>query len=231
MKEYAMKRLLSVVAALIGCAFLSATAFASNDKVMDSEITALAEHWAAVKYLSKDGEVGSSMAHVGDEAEGLVKKYPGRVEPMIWLGIVTSERASLTWGLEALNFATKARDILLQAEQIDPRALEAGAPTSLGVLYYRVPGFPVGWGDTGKARAYLREAVANAPNGRDAHYFYADFLYEQGEYREAEKVINRGLSLPAHPERPLWDKYFPAVMRELHDKIRDKLSSTVFPSL
>ena len=146
-------------------------------------------------------------------------------EPLIWDGIVTSERASLTWGFTALNLATKARDILISAERQDPKALDAGAPTSLGVLYYRVPGFPVGWGDTEKARHYLEEAVKNAPKGRDAHYFYADFLFEQREYKQAEAVVMRALSLPSHPERPIWDRYFPEVMAGLLEKIRGKMHS------
>ena len=91
---------------------------------------------------------------------------------------------------------------------MDPKALDGGAPTSLGVLYYRVPGFPLGWGDTDKARQFLEEAVKNAPGGRDAHYFYADFLFEQGDYKKAEQVLKTALALPHHPERPVWDCTF-----------------------
>lgn len=219
-----MRTFLAATLAVVGSLVLCGPSDAAGMTPMQSDINALAEHWASVKYLTKsDGDVKTKMDGVGEEADRLVSKYPGRVEPLIWKGIVTSERASLTWGLTALHLATEARDILIKAEQMDPKALDGGAPTSLGVLYYRVPGFPIGWGDTAKARAYLREAVANAPNGRDAHYFYADFLYEQGEYREAEKIINAGLRLPEHPERPLWNRYFPMVMRELRDKIRDKM--------
>ena len=166
---------------------------ASNDSKLDEDIRTLAESWADAKYLSKtDSERKEKMDKVGSQADGLVTRYPGRVEPLIWDGIVTSERASLTWGFTALKLATKARDILISAERQDPKALDAGAPTSLGVLYYRVPGFPVGWGDTEKARHYLEEAVRNAPNGRDAHYFYADFLFEQREYKQAEAVADEG---------------------------------------
>lgn len=218
-----MKNLIAGALALIAVFTQIPGANASNNPALDTEITALAKRWAAVKYLATDSNVGSKMATVGKDAEALVRKYPGRVEPLIWLGIITSERASLTWGLSALDLATKARDILVKAHRLDPVALDAGATTSLGVLYYRVPGFPLGWGDKDKARTLLKQAVTDAPNGRDAHYFYADFLYEQGEYREAEKVIKRGLTLPAHPERPLWDKKFPIVMRQLLNRIRSKM--------
>jgi tetratricopeptide (TPR) repeat protein len=198
---------------------------AANDK-LNTEILQIAEEWATVKYTTGDKDlIKEKMDALGAKADDLVKHYPGRVEALIWDGIITSERASLTWGLTALNLATRARDILTEAEKLNSKALDAGAPTSLGVLYYRVPGFPVGWGDNSKARAYLEEAVQNAPNGRDAHYFYADFLYEQGEYTKAAQVLKKALALPAHPERPVWDHYFPLVMQGLLTRVQDKMKS------
>ena len=199
---------------------------ASSDRALNADITNLAEEWARAKYLSNtDDERKEKMEPIGAEADALVKRYPGYVEALIWDGIITSERASLTWGISALTLATRARDILLEAEKMDPKALDAGAPTSLGVLYYRVPGFPIGWGDNEKARHYLEEAVHNAPNGRDAHYFYADFLYEQGQYKEAEAVLKQGLALPHHPERPVWDEHFPRVMEGLLERVHQKMRS------
>jgi hypothetical protein len=53
----------------------------------------------------------------------------------------------------------------------------------------------------------------------DANYFYADFLYEQHEYAEAVKVLKRALTLPAHPERPLWDQSRRQVIEELLAKM------------
>jgi Tetratricopeptide repeat len=199
---------------------------ASDNHALDADVVSLAEDWAKAKYLSKDdAERKEKMEVVGARADDLAKRYPGRAEALIWDGIVTSERASLTWGITALDLATHARDILLEAYKLDPKAFDAGAPTSLGVLYYRVPAFPFGWGDTKKARQYLEEAVKSAPNGRDAHYFYADFLYEQGEYKKAEQVLLTALKLPHHPERPVWDQYFPEVMEGLLERVRDKLKS------
>lgn len=190
---------------------------------MQADVLSIAQKWAQIKYLSKsNSERKRKMKSLAATADALAQRYPNRVDVLIWDGIVTSERASLTWGLGALHLANAARDILQKAYKMDPKALDAGATTSLGVLYYRVPGFPVGWGDKTKARALLQEAVRNAPNGRDAHYFYADFLYEQGKYHEAEKVVLRGLKLPDHPERPLWNRTFPTVMQGLLARIREK---------
>jgi tetratricopeptide (TPR) repeat protein len=220
-------RLLTLAAAILAL-FMSMAPItkASDNRAMDADILAVAEEWAKIKYLSKDdSERKEKMEALGAKADALVTKYPGRVEVLIWDGIVTSERASLTWGLTALSHANRARDLLTDAYKLDPAALDAGAPTSLGVLYYRVPGFPLGWGDSSKARLYLEEAVRNAPKGRDAHYFYADFLYEQGEYAKAEEVLKVALALPKHPERPVWDAYFPKVMEGLLEKVRAKMKS------
>jgi len=140
----------------------------------------------------------------------LMQKYPGRPEPVIWKGVLLSEGASMANEsnsmLTARSLAYEARDTLLQAEKIDPSALEAGAPTSLGVLYYRVPSFPIAFGDTDLARKYLEEAIRNAPNGMDANYFYGDFLYNQRDYAGAQRVWKHALALPPNTERPVWDK-------------------------
>ncbi len=220
-------RFIALAAAGIAMLISAAPAVqASDNRQMDADILVVAEEWAKIKYQSKDdSERKEKMETLAVKADALVTRYPGRPEALIWDGIVTSERASLTWGLTALNHASRARDLLLEAYKMDPKALDAGAPTSLGVLYYRVPGFPLGWGDSDKARAYLEEAVKNAPNGRDAHYFYADFLYEQGDYKKAEQVLKAGLALPKHPERPVWDSHFPKVMEGLLTKVQAKIKS------
>ena len=55
-------------------------------------------------------------------------------------------------GLGALSMVRKARDLLLDAEKIDPSTLQGSVYASLGSLYYQVPGWPVGFGDKKKER-------------------------------------------------------------------------------
>jgi Tfp pilus assembly protein PilF len=105
---------------------------------------------------------------------------------------------------QKLGFATAARDILQKAAKIDAKVLNGGVPMSLAVLYYRVPGFPIGFGSAAKARAYLDAALAQDPNGLDANYFYGDYLYTQGDYAGAKTYFERALRAPANPQRPLW---------------------------
>jgi Tfp pilus assembly protein PilF len=68
-------------------------------------------------------------------------------------------------------------------------------------LHYKVPGWPLGFGDKKKARAYLEKALQINPNGIDPNYFYADFLRERGEYEQAIQHYEKALAAPARPGR------------------------------
>src|ERR1700721_1236222 len=119
-----------------------------------------------------------------------------------------------------LEQAKRARDILEMVEKTHPATMDAGAPTTLGLLYDRVPPFPIGFGDKAKARYYLQEAVRNAPNGLDANYFYGDFLFRQDERAEAIKVLEHALTLPELSNRPIWDKSRRAEIRKILSQLQ-----------
>ncbi len=89
---------------------------------------------------------------------------------------------------------------------IDPQALQGSAYTSLGSLYYQVPGWPVGFGDDDKAEALFKQALAIAPDGIDANYFYGDYLLDQERYDEAVKVLEHAAAAAPRPGRELADQ-------------------------
>jgi tetratricopeptide (TPR) repeat protein len=181
----------------------------------DAEVHRLQSTWEAIKFGVPEGdEQTKQMNALGDDADAVAAKFPDRPEVLIWDGIITSERASLASAFSALGLAKRARDILQNAYEMAPAKLDAGATTSLGVLYYRVPGFPIGFGDKAKARQLLEQATKLAPAGLDAWYFYGDFLYEQKEYSKADEVFHHALSIPPHPDRPVWDKNRRLVIEE-----------------
>lgn len=192
-------------------------------ETLSPDVRRLQTKWEAIKFGVPEGdEQTKQMNALGEEADAVAAHYPAMPEALIWDGIITSERASMASAFSALGLAKRARDILDQAYNIDPAKLDAGAPTSLGVLYYRVPGFPVGFGDKAKARQLLEQAVKLAPNGLDAWYFYGDFLYTQNEYAKAVEVFQHALKIPQHPDRPLWDKNRRLVIEELLAKIQER---------
>jgi len=212
-------KLLRVLTGVAFCFVTGGTALASNNKAMDVDIHAIELRWEHIKF-DEDGSP-DQFDHIdalAKSAAALVERYPDRVEPLIWEGIVTSEEAGMAGSMSALGYAKTAKAVLEQAYQKDPTALHAGAPTSLGVLYSRVPGWPIGFGDNEKARELLAQAVSLAPDGMDANYFYADFLMGQHEYAAAYKILKHALTRPPQADRPLWDKNRRAVIRELMAK-------------
>jgi len=189
-----------------------------------AQVRAIQIKWETIKFTVPEGDKQTAqMNTLGADADALAAKYPDRVEALIWDGILTSERASMVNPVSALSLANRARDTLEKAYKMSPVALDAGAPTSLGVLYYRVPGFPVAFGDKKKARQLLEQATRDAPNGLDAWYFYGDFLLTQGEYVKAREAFNHALSIPPHADRPLWDQNRRLVIHEKLDQIQAKL--------
>ena len=124
-------------------------------------------------------------------AEAFAKAHPERAEPLVWVGIVQSSHAGAKGGLGALGLAKKARASLESALARDPQVLGGSAYTSLGTLYYKVPGFPLGFGNKDKAQELLRKALSVNPDGIDPNYFYAEYLYKQGRYAESMQYLEQ----------------------------------------
>lgn len=201
---------------------LMAGAAAAEPAALDARIDAIARNWDHVNYEVKGPAKVSQLAAIAAQADALAKQYPGRAEPLIWEGIALSTEAGAKGGMGALGLAKDARATLERAEKINPNALNGSVYTSLGSLYYQVPGFPVGFGDKDKARAYLTKALAANPKGVDPNYFYADFLFKDGKYAEAERALQTALAAPARPGREIADRGRHAEAAALLAQVRAK---------
>ena len=180
--------------------------------------------WAHIHYQLPEKEQGDAYTQLEKHEDDLLAQYPGRPEPMIWKAITLSTHAGVKGGFSALSMVRQARDLLLQAEKIDPNAMGGSIYTSLGSLYYKVPGWPLGFGDDKKANAFLHKALQINPNGIDPNYFYGDFLYEQGHYRDALQALQKAINAPDRPTRPLADQGRRDEVRTLLAKVKEKLS-------
>jgi Tfp pilus assembly protein PilF len=125
--------------------------------------------------------------------------------------------------LGALGLVKQAKASLEQALAADPQALAGSAYTSLGSLYYQVPGWPLGFGDDDKAEAMLKQALTLNPDGIDPNYFYGDFLQRNRRYAEARVVLEKALQAPDRPGRASADAGRRAEARQLLAEVVKKL--------
>jgi tetratricopeptide (TPR) repeat protein len=173
---------------------------------LDEDVRALQSEWAEIKYRRPAAEQEKAFAALTRTADAVRGKHADRAEPQIWYGIIAASYAGARGGLGALSVVKNAKKALEQALAIDPKALQGSAYTSLGSLYYQVPGWPIGFGDDDKARELLQKAVALNPDGIDPNYFLGDFFYRKGDLDAARQALGRALKAPPRPDRPLADE-------------------------
>jgi tetratricopeptide (TPR) repeat protein len=208
MKETIMKtsKTLRLIGTLIASVTLAGAAQASDNPAMDAEVFAINNGWAHIKYeIKSSGTQFAALEALGAKAAAVSAKYPGHAEPLMWEGIVRSEEAAVAPTFKKLGFANKARDLLIKGFRIDPHAGKGGLAMSIGVLYYRVPGFPIAFGSTPKAEQFLKAGLTNDPGGLDSNFFYGDFLASEGRKAQAKTYLQRALSAPRDTSRPVWD--------------------------
>jgi tetratricopeptide (TPR) repeat protein len=190
---------------LLATALLCGQVFADPSKTMMQDVQKLQHEWELIKYKTDEDKQEAAFEALSTQAHKISEAYAGQAEPLVWEAIILSTYAGAKGGLGALSLAEKARDILLQAEKINPDALGGSVYTSLGSLYYQVPGWPIGFGSDKKARNYLEKALQVNPNGIEANYFYGDFLYEEGEYEKALQTLTKALNAPKRAGREITD--------------------------
>jgi len=172
---------------------------------MSEKLAEIQKAWAVAKYQTPESEQEKAFEALAGKARKLVADHPDHAEPKVWLAIVLSTEAGVNGGLSALGLVKEARSLLEAAEQIDPDVLDGSVYTSLGSLYYQVPGWPLAFGDDEKAEAYLRKALKVNPQGIDANYFYGDFLLSDYRPKEAIKYLRQAKAAPPRPQRPIAD--------------------------
>lgn len=171
------------------------------DENLDASIANLQHDWAKANYNTAEDDQEAAFKKLTEQAHQITEIYANAPEALIWEGIANAGYAKAKGGLGALKIAEKARDLLLASEKANPNALQGSAYTSLGSLYYKVPGWPIGFGNKKKAKAYLQKALDINPDGIDSNYFYADYLSEQGDYKQAIEYYEKALSAPARKGR------------------------------
>jgi len=203
-----MKRLLT--AALL--------ALASNP-LLAEPLTEYQARWAEIKYQLSGARQEKAFAELNDDIHRELQDNPDAADYLIWSGIIGASYAGARGGLGALKYGKQARSELEKALELDPDALDGSGYTSLGSLYYQVPGWPLGFGDEKKAEKLLKQALSLNPDGIDPNYFYGDLLVRQKRYDEAAAHLEKALQAPDRPGRSLADRGRREEIRELQEQL------------
>lgn len=214
-----------MLAAAVGAALFVASASAAFAGEVSPQVSAVRDRWAEVNYNTPKAQREAAYDALAKQAAAARAAQPKDANALIWEGIVLSSFAGERGGLGALGLAKQARADYEQAIKLDPNALDGSAYTSLGVLYYSVPGWPVGFGDDKKARELLRKGLQINPDGIDPNYFYGDFLQDQGDWKGAAAALEKALAAPARPGRELADQGRRKEAAALLAKVRNKLAA------
>ena len=195
-----MKKMLK---GLLACAlFLPLVGMAAP---VDDAIAELQRDWEVIRYQTPATERTKRFEALAEKAHQVSATHAGRSEPLVWEGIIVSSLAGEKGGLGALSLVKQARTLYEQAIAIDGQALDGSAYGSLGVLYYKVPGWPIAFGSKAKAEEMLKKALAINPAGIDPNFFYGEFLIENDRRAEGISHLERALQAPSRPGRPLAD--------------------------
>ena len=217
-----MTRSLSTVVATLVLALSATLGSGAALADFDADLLAIQTRWADANYSPKGDAREAAFDKLMADAAAFTARNPGRAEPLIWEGIVLSTTAGVKGGLGALGLAKDSKAKLEAALKIDPKALQGSAYTSLGTLYHKVPGFPVGFGSDKKAKEYLEKSLAINPDGIDPNYFYGELLFDDDDYAGAKKHLEKALQAPPRPSRQSADEGRRKEIRVLLAKIPAK---------
>ncbi|SDL04599.1 TRAP transporter T-component [Franzmannia pantelleriensis] len=171
-----------------------------------SDVESLKSEWESATTELRGSERRDALSRLADEAEVLAGQHADQAEVLVWQGIILASYARERSGLGALGSARDARDALERAVELDPRGSNGSAYVTLGALYDRAPGRPLGFGNSNTAEEMFQRALEIRPDGIDVNYYYAAFLHEEGRSEEAREHAQRAVEGEARADRQASDE-------------------------
>ncbi len=211
-----MKFKTTLIAGLVAC-------FGAQAELLQP-VQDIQKRWAVANYQTNEDAREDAFEKLAADATRVREANPGQAESWIWEGIVYSTYAGVKGGLGAIKLAKHAKKAYEEALKIDPAALNGSAYTSLGVLYYKVPGWPLGFGSDKKANELLLKGLEYNPDGIDSNFFYGEFLYdEEGEYAQARVALMKAAQAAPRPGREVADAGRQAEIQRALAEVNDEL--------
>lgn len=165
-------------------------------------ISRLGQRWDEIYYHWPKNVRKQGLSELLADIRSVKQQHPRQPELLIWEAIVLITRAGIDPDWRVLGTLKEARNLLHEAIALDSAALDGAAFLTLGCLYYKVPGWPLSFGDDDKARQYFNKALALNPEGIESNYYYGEFLRKRGEIEKAINYFQKTVNLPSNPSQP-----------------------------
>lgn len=185
----------------------------------ENRVEGMKNQWERLITQQAEGQRSGGLRSLVGQAERLVADHPDEAMPLVWQGIIEASYARERSGLGALSSARSARDALERAIELDPDGANGSAYVTLGALYDRAPGRPVGFGNSDTAERMFQRALSIRPDGIDVNFYYAAFLEDEGRIDEAREHARRAVEGDARPDRAASDEALREEARELFERL------------
>ncbi len=186
------------------------------------ELIHIESEWATIQYQNTPQQQAHAFPLLLTKIHRIQQRYPNRPEFQIWEAIVMANNAAYESPFKALKNLETVKETLEEIASRQPETLEGAALVTLGTLYYKVPGWPISFGNHDKAQYYLTKALAINPTGIDTNYFYADFLIEQGQYQASRPYLEAALQAPVRPSQTFADNQLKQQVKASIQKINQQ---------
>ena len=166
---------------------------------MQDRVSKIEASWVDTTQAEEVAGRKNIFLQLAEDISDVVTAFPRQAEPLILKSAILLTMAEDASSFVALGLVKQAKKLLSKAIDIDPEAREGSALVTMGVLYYKVPGWPIAFGDNDEAEAYLLKALEVNPDGVTSNYFYAEFLLEQGKDKQAMSYLNKAIDAKVDP--------------------------------
>jgi len=196
-----------------------------NQLNFDNALLSIQQRWAEANYVKTQKAQENDFTELQQALKSLTADFPEYAEAWIWCGIVQSSFAGIKGGLGALSLVDDAKSSFEKALSLDETALQGSAHTSLGILYLKVPGWPMSFGDDDKSEEHLNIALKMNPKGIDVNYFLAEFYFEKNKYKKAKEHLLLAKIAPQRINRASADKFRQQEVSALLVQVNKSLTS------
>ncbi len=124
-------------------------------------------------------------------ADETIKKFPKSPDGWVRKGIFIGTYAITVGVLNVLKYAPEMIKNLQKAYQLNKRYYYAMPCQVLGRVYFKLPPFPLSYGDINKAARYLYEALKIAPSFAHIYVYLAELEAERGNKKLALKFLDK----------------------------------------